>query len=139
MGQYEFLEHTADIKIRAKGKNFADAMEGAFNAIISIINEKKEKREKEEKLIIEVREKFLEDVVVNALEKLITYSEIEKIMPYDVKVISFDEMNNFYSLKAIVFGYKVNEIETPIKAVTYHQLVIKEIENETIIEFIIDI
>ncbi|MEM4295272.1 MAG: archease [Candidatus Anstonellales archaeon] len=139
MGQYEFLEHTADIKIRAKGKNFADAMEGAFKAIISIINEKKEKREKEEKLIIEVREKFLEDVVVNALEKLITYSEIEKIMPYDVKVISFDEMNNFYSLKAIVFGYKVNEIETPIKAVTYHQLVIKEIENETIIEFIIDI
>jgi SHS2 domain-containing protein len=141
MGSFEFLEHTADIKVRAKGKNFADALESALKAVSTLIAESQAKKplsDKEETMLIEVKEKFIQDIVVNSMEKLIVLCEINKLIPSDVKVLSFEE-GNYYYLKAAVFGKKTEEIETFIKAVTYHQLNIKKDEKETVIEVILDI
>jgi SHS2 domain-containing protein len=138
MGSYEFIEHTADMKIRAKGKDFVDAMNAAIQSIIDIINKENEEGS-EEKIKIKVKEKFIEDIVVNTLEKIVILSEINGIVPTKGEVISFASYKNGYELEAVIFGKKKEEVDTIIKAITYHQLKIEQRDNETIIEFIIDI
>ena len=93
----------------------------------------------EEKIKIKIKEKFIEDIVVNTLERIVILSEINGIVPTKGEVISFASYKNGYELEAVIFGKKKEEVDTVIKAITYHQLKIEQKDDETIIEFIIDI
>ncbi|RME79746.1 MAG: archease [Methanobacteriota archaeon] len=136
VGKYTFLEHTADIKIRAEGKSLADAIEGALNGLASVIRGE-DTREDGEELEIDVNEEFLEDAVVMAMEQLLVKCEVEKFSPSQVKVLEVEEQP--YHINAIALGKRVDEVETIVKAITYHQLKIEEKEGKYIIEVVLDI
>jgi SHS2 domain-containing protein len=135
---HEFIEHTADLGFKAYGASveelFVHAAEGFFDALISL----KHVEEKEER-VIEVEAEALDDLMVTWLAELLYLFDTEKL------VFKRFEVNRLKDnqLEAMAWGEVLNparhEIKTGIKAVTYHQLYVKEREGGWETQVIFDI
>lgn len=137
---YEFLEHTADVKFRAYGKNFEEALSNAGKATIALmtdINAIKQKKTKEVK--IESRTK--ESLVYDFLEKLIFLIDTEGFLMKETKKIKVKQKNGTLLLSAVLKGdiAKNYDVHTYIKAVTYSDMLIDEGKKECIIQVVHDI
>lgn len=125
---FEFLEHTADAGMRVWGKSldllFTNAAMGLFEmiAVIDSIDETIS-------IDIEVKADSVEMLFASWLDELIYQHEVEEIFFKRVKILNI----NSKELSARVFGEPSNfdkhVVYTEIKAVTYHQLYVREIEN----------
>ncbi len=159
---YEFLEHTGDVKIRATGSSFREALESAMQALIQLISsneapgldeedeasqkngksglgEKKAQTKKaSQELLLEVETSNIKDLVVMALERLFVMCEIEDVLPRSVKILE-EEHENPYYVRFAVFGEKGKLSDTEIKAITYHQLRVDKTDDGWLIEVVIDI
>lgn len=129
MKKYSFIEHTADIAIRAYGKNLDECFENAALAMFDIISDtKKIKSIGEYK--IELKADNLEQLLVDWLSKLLYLYDSNNFLFCKFKVKLDKEGNN---LKAEVFGEEFDRKRHPIgkeiKAVTYHLLEVNEKEN----------
>jgi SHS2 domain-containing protein len=135
---HEFIEHTADLGLKAYGASveelFVHAAEGFFDALISL----KHVEEKEER-VIEVEAEALDDLIVTWLSELLYLFDTEKLVFKRFKVNRLKDNQ----LEAIAWGEVLDparhEIKTGIKAVTYHQLYVKEKEGGWETQVIFDI
>ncbi|RLB06731.1 MAG: hypothetical protein DRG50_04810 [Deltaproteobacteria bacterium] len=122
---YEFLEHTGDLGIRV----WADRLEGLFCeaawALFDIITDL-EKVEVHLEWEADVEGSGREELMVAWLNELLYLHEVEGLLFRDFAVTEIDEER----LRGVAKGEKYQEgrhiIKTCIKAVTYHQLEIKE-------------
>ncbi|MBD3359669.1 MAG: archease [Candidatus Buchananbacteria bacterium] len=135
MEQYENLEHTADLKIRAFGKDkkevFVNMAKGMFDNMIdneSLLKDQPIKRE------IRIDSVDLQSLLVDFLSELLYLSDTNDEI-YNKFELIFKDLE----LKATIAGYKVEKIKLDIKAVTYNDLVIKEKDNQWIAEVVFDI
>jgi SHS2 domain-containing protein len=136
--KYEFIEHTADLGLKAYGASieelFVHAAEGFFDALMS----PKRVEEREER-VIEVEAEALDDLMVSWLAELLYLFDTEKLVfkGFEVKRLQDNQ------LKAIARGESLDparhEIKTGIKAVTYHQLYVKESQDGWETQVIFDI
>jgi SHS2 domain-containing protein len=135
MKKYQNLEHTADLKIRAFGKTkedvFSNMAVGMFENICdkkAILKDQPVKRE------IKVKANDLPGLLVEFLNELVTLGDIndEVYLKYEVRSIK-DE------IKGRVYGYKVKGLKMEVKAVTYNELKIKEINGKWVAEVVFDI
>lgn len=122
--KYKFLEHKADAKFQAFGKNLNEAFSNAALAMFSImVNTKKiEGRTKKE---IKVKGKDKKSLLYNFLEELLFLLDTEHFLLH--KIEKLEIKNN--ELKAKIIGDKISkkyEILGEVKAVTYNQMEIKE-------------
>ena len=130
MKQYENLEHTADLKIRAFGRTkeevFSNMALGMFETITDpMAIDKSDKVSRE----IEADALDLPALLVDFLSKLLTLSDIGNEI-YDRFEVSFMQTDTeTWWLKANVYGYGVKGFKTEIKAVTYNELKLKEDED----------
>ena len=125
---FEFLEHTADAGLRVWGESvdllFTNAALGLFEmiAVVDSIDETIS-------IDIEVKADSVEMLLASWLDELIYQHEVEEIFFKRVKILSI----NSKELSAHVYGEPSNfdkhVVYTEIKAVTYHQLYVREIEN----------
>ena len=132
--KYEFLSHTADLKIRAYGKDwselFSNMLCGMFESIGPEIVEKKEiKRE------IKISSSDLESLLVDFLSEALYLSDI-----YNEAYFSscFKEISE-KKLSGEICGYKIRSLKEEIKAVTWHELKIKKINSLWQAEVVFDI
>ncbi len=159
---YEFLEHTGDVKIRATGSSFREAIESAMQALIQLISSKEaseasvqesdnevsgkgakkrgiaKAKKASQELLLEVETSNIKDLIVMALERLFIMCEIEDVLPRSVKILE-EEHENPYYVRFAVFGEKGKLSDTEIKAITYHQLRVDKTEGGWLIEVVIDI
>ncbi len=139
-GKYEFLEHTADVKFLAYGKNLEEAFSNAALATFSImtdISKVKEKIKKEIKIHATKKESLLYDF----LEQLVFLMDTEGFILSKVKELIITEKNKIYELKSVIVGDKADhyDVHTAIKAVTYNDMFIKEAKGRVIIQVVHDI
>ena len=138
MKSYELIEHTADIRIKIKGRDLKALFRNAGLAIFQISAERKSKKaEKYKEISIKQKAQTLEELFINWLNELLSLSAVKGLIFEDLKIIEIDTSN----LKAIAFGrdikdYKVN---TEIKAATYHKLSIKKTASGRQAEVILDV
>lgn len=122
MKPYEYLEHTADIGLRAYGKNAKEAFENAALGMFGLITDLDKVKEV---ISFEVSAEAgdREELLVEWLNELIYLFEAEGVLFKRFEIYDWDE--EFY-LKARVFGEKVDlnrhEIALQVKACTYHML-----------------
>ena len=76
MRSYEFLPHTADIKVLARGDTLDEAVMAAADALLASITDIA-KVQDDEVIDITVRQPDLETLLVSALEELLFYHETE--------------------------------------------------------------
>jgi SHS2 domain-containing protein len=140
MKKFEFLEHTADLKIRASGESldevFSNMAKGMFAAIVD-----EESVIKDEAVIqdFEMNSVDLPSLLVDYLSQLITLGDTNNEI-YDYFELGIMQVGNEnWSLKCRATGYKVSGLKLEIKAVTYNELKIKEQDGQWLAEVVFDI
>jgi len=125
MKTYELIEHTADVGIKAYGKNISESFENAAKGMFDIITDKSEiETVGEYKIHLEAQD--LEQLLVDWLSELLFLNSAKNLV-FSFFKVELDEKSN--SLSAHVFGEKYDiskhKIGTEIKAVTYHILEVR--------------
>jgi SHS2 domain-containing protein len=139
---YEYLEHTADIKFLAYGKNPEEVFENAALAMFNVIIDTEKVSEKTEEEI-RLKSPDLESLLVDWLSELLYLFEVEEIIFKKFTVNEIKEEEGEYSITARASGEKYypesHPFETEIKAVTYNHLEVGKVEDGWKAQVVVDI
>jgi len=122
MKQFEILEHTADGKFRAFGKNREEQFSNAVVAVFSFMFESKvaSKIEKE----ININAKDEKALLYKWIEEFLYLLDADSFLPAKVKEIKITKSKSGFSLNAVVLGDASNKYKSvgSVKAVTYAEM-----------------
>jgi SHS2 domain-containing protein len=126
MKRFKFLEHTADVKFQAFGKDIEDVFKNSAFALKETICDEIEVKEKKKK-IIHIKQKDFESLLYSFLEEIIYLLDAENFLISDISKIKIDK----FSLKATIMGDNASEYEftNPVKAVTYNDMFVRTEEE----------
>ena len=138
MKRYELIDHTADVGIRAFGKNleelFRNVAVGMFEMMTDL--EKVAHKVRQE---IRLEEKNVEDLFIRWLQELLYRFSVDRAFYGDFQFTSLTEKK----LSAIIRGEKINDqkhtLQKEVKAVTYHALKVEKTSEGWVGEVIFDI
>ncbi len=141
-GKFEFLEHTADVYIRAHGKTMEEAYENAALAMFEVMTDTdKITQMQEETLEVEAEDQYA--LLYNWLEALLVKFETENMLYSKFQITNWEETDENFKFKAKIWGEKFDPQKHPqrvgVKAVTYHRMVIIRERDRVVLEFILDI
>jgi SHS2 domain-containing protein len=126
MKKYEILEHKADLKIRAFGKDleelFLNTMIGMFESAKYEPAFAEATAGKEIKKEIKVSSLDLPSLLVDFLSEVLYLSEVNKEVYNRIGFKKFSDKR----IEGILLGKKLKRIGVVIKGVTYHDLEIKQ-------------
>lgn len=121
MREYELLEHTADVGIRAYGETLAEAFAHAAKGLFDIMTDNSEIRPVQKIEVSLPAAPSIEQLLVDWLSELVFLNGARNLVfgRFDVKITGT-------ALQATVYGdeYDVKRYRmgTEVKAVTYHML-----------------
>ena len=125
MKKYEILEHKADLKIRAFGKDLKELFE---NAMIGMFEGAKYEGEgRKIKKEIKVSSLDLPSLLVDFLSEVLYLSEINREIYHQIQ---FRKLTN-KNIEGNLFGEKLKTIGVIIRGVTYHSLEIHQKKDKT--------
>ena len=141
-GRFEFLEHTADVYVRAHGRNMEEAYENAALSMFETMTDTtKIAPAKEETIEVEAEDQYA--LLYSWLEALLVKFEIENMLYSKFQITSWKETADTFKIKAKIWGEKYDPKKHPqkvgVKAITYHLMVIIREPDRVILEFILDI
>lgn len=120
--KYEILPHTADLKIKVFGKTkeelFSNALLAMTEALKPEITESKEPAIRD----IVVKSADLETLLVDFLSEILYLVQTNKEIYPEINFKEFSDTK----LKGKIFGKKIERFGEDIKAVTYHNLSVKQ-------------
>jgi SHS2 domain-containing protein len=122
MKKYEILEHKADLKIRVFGKTKEELF---FNTLFAMGESQKAeilKPEKKVKRKIKATSLDLSVLLVDFLSETLYLTQVNREIYNNVKFDKFSDTG----LEGKLTGKKVKRFGEDIKAVTYHELEIKQ-------------
>lgn len=138
MKRFEILDHTADIGVIVHGENLKALFENAGEAFFHLITDLKKVRFQVEKKIV-IRGESLERLMVDWLSELLYLHDVENLLFKEFEVESVGENG----LKAIARGEPfregAHEIKTEVKAVTYHQIEVRQEKGRWRAQIIFDL
>ena len=141
-GRFEFLEHTADVYIRAHGKTMEEAYENAALAMFEVMTDTDKVAQAEEDSVeVEAEDQYA--LLYSWLEALLVKSETLGMLYSKFQITSWEETAENFKIKAKIWGEKFDSQKHPqkvaVKAVTYHRMVVIHEMDRVILEFILDI
>jgi SHS2 domain-containing protein len=141
-GKFEFLEHTADVYVRAHGKTMEEAYENAALSMFETMTDTdKIAPAKEETVEVEAEDQYA--LLYSWLEALLVKFETENMLYSKFQIVSWKETTDIFKIKAKIWGEKFDPKKHPqkvgVKAITYHLMVIIREPDRVILEFILDI
>ncbi len=140
---YKFLEHEADIGIRAWGKSLEEAFASGAAALFDIMVDVK-KVEPKESVDIQCEGTDIPALFVEWLNTLLTQSDINGIIFGDFKNITITPLAySLYKLHAKASGEKLDavrhNIKVEAKAATYHGLKYEIKDGNHYLQCVIDV
>jgi SHS2 domain-containing protein len=141
-GKFEFLEHTADVYVRAHGTTMEEAYGNAALAMFeTMTNSGKIAQTQQETIEVEAEDQYA--LLYNWLEALLIKFDTEGMLFSRFEITDWKETAESFKFKAKVWGEKFDPKKHPqkvgVKAVTYHLMVIIREPERVILEFILDI
>lgn len=141
-GKFEFLEHTADVYIRAYGKTMDEAYANAALALFEVMTDTdKIAQTQQESLEVEAEDQYA--LLYNWLEALLVKFETEGMLYSKFEITDWKETEETFRFKAKIWGEKFDAQKHPqrvgVKAVTYHRMMIIRERDSVTLEFILDI
>lgn len=128
MKSYEYFEATADIGLKAYGKDMNEAFENAGLAIFNIISDTSDIDALRE-IEFEVTSEDEVSLLYDYLEELLFYHEIEFMLFSDFHV----KIDENLHLKAKIIGEEINwdkhERKSEIKAITFHKMEVRKTDH----------
>ena len=141
---YEYFEHQADIGIRGKGTTLAEAFEQAALAMFEIMVEVVKKRpvfqkEEHKKFLLNKQGNNLEEIFVAWLSELLYLFSSEGLIMDKADMQRLDSNCIQAEVLGRIFSPDFYRIKTEIKAVTYHELEVKNIQRGYEAQVIFDV
>ena len=134
MTGFEIMDHTADVGIRATGTTleevFANAARGMFHVISTV------QRNADRTIRFQLDSHDVESLLYNFLSELLYRSEAENLLFTDFDLTIQD---NRLRCEAMGFSRTPCDIDTEIKAVTYHGLKVQRDGEIWIVQVLFDI
>lgn len=128
MKNFEYFEATADIGLKAYGKDMNEAFENASLAIFNIISDTSNIDAVKE-IQFEITSEDEVSLLYDYLEELLFYHEVEFMLFSKFHVEIDDDLH----LKAKIYGEEIDwdkhERKTEIKAITFHKMDVKKTEH----------
>jgi SHS2 domain-containing protein len=128
MKKFEFIEHTADIGLRANGATLAEAFANAALGMFSVMAELGGVREAEIRRVA-VRADDIEGLLFEWLNSLLYYFDVEMLLFKQFDIIEFEEKK----LSALCYGEKYDSsrhsLRMGVKSATYHRLEVDREKN----------
>lgn len=135
----EFIEHTADIAVKLSANSIEELFMVAADSLKQTVFESSKIEENEEKNI-SITENSLEELLVNFLSELNYLFQVKRWVFSSLKKVSIEnlpvrhaELKQKWSLEVTILGEKFDEEKhhpkLEIKAVTFHQMEIKKIDD----------
>ena len=138
MKPYELMDHTADIGVRAFGKDLGELFRNAAVGMFELIADLESVVAKEEKKIA-LAAKGLEDLYILWHQELLFRSAVDRAI---YKEFSFDAITE-KSLQAHIRGeaidFEKHRLKKEVKAATYHGLKVERTKEGWVGEVIFDI
>jgi len=125
MKRFEILDHTADIGIIVHGKNLKALFENAGEAFFHLITDLRKVRRRTERQI-DIGGESLDRLMVDWLSELLYLHDVENLLFKGFKVESVGEDGLRAVVKGEPFQEGVHVIKTGVKAVTYHQIEVRQ-------------
>jgi len=143
---FELVPHTADIQLRVYGKTLKDFFRNALIGMFQAIGPKSSACKKiqgrlvcpdlPEKREIEIISIDLESLLVDFLSEALYLSDINNEAYLDAKIHEVNEKR----IRATVYGVKITGFEVvEVKAVTYHDLEVKQVDGVWQADIVFDI
>lgn len=135
---YRLRDHTADVAIEVWGKDLPELFSEAAVALFSVIGEIGRVEAKEERRI-EAEGQGLEGVLVSWLNELLFIHDVEGMLfsRFGVKEVGDRWLRGW--ARGEVFDPERHVVLTPVKAVTYHGLYVKEEDGLWRAQVILDV
>ena len=140
MNGYSYPEGgpTADLLVEARGKTLDEAFSylalGMFNTITPIegISEKEE-------FSLEANGQDIESLLFNLMDEFLYINDVEFLVPkkIDIKL----DVEKYYASAVCVgerFSSETHQVGVAVKAVTYHMMDIRKVENGWVVRMVFD-
>ena len=138
MPAFEIIDHTADIGIRAFGRDEKTAFENAAAGMFSLITDLEDVEELNE-YPIEVESEDRETLLVEWLNELLYVYESSEVLLRSFRITDMEETR----LRGIALGEPVDRsrhrLKTDIKAATYYMLRVQQTQEDWQAEVIFDV
>lgn len=140
---YAYLDHEADIGIRATGSTLEEAFEQGAKAMLNVMWDIS-KVEERENVQIECEAMDIPELFVEALNEMLSKQGIEELALARLRVDEIKKQpDGRYKLKGAAFGETLNldkhTVKTEVKAATYAGLRYEGKEGKHIVQCILDV
>jgi len=134
--KFKFLEHTADVKFQAFGKDIGKVFIHSATALKESICGKKKVKEIKKK-IINLKRKDFESLLYAFLEEILYLLDAENFLISRIGKIKIEK----FTLKATIMGDDASnyELANPVKAVTYNEMFVKKEKNLWTAQVVLDV
>ena len=132
---YELIEHTADLKIRAYGENLEEVFSNMLKGMLESCRPEVDSQSLLVSHQIQVKSKDLESLLIDFLSEVIYLSDVNNETYFEVEF----EILTDKELRAEIKGRKVKSFQTEIKAATWHDLKIEKKDDLWIATVLFDI
>lgn len=136
---FEFLEHTADLKFRATGETFSDALAEAARALTqAIAGDSKIKPKASKGFTITIHKP--EILVHDFLQELVYIFSTESLLfsEFDLDLKESMGYRLTAKLKGEAYDEKRHNLKQEVKAVTYHDMRVEKTKKGWLIEVVCD-
>ncbi len=125
MKRFEVLDHTADIGLIVRGETLKALFENAGKGFFHLVTDlRKVKRRVERR--VDLKGESLDRLMVDWLSELLYLHDVESLLFREFKVESVGEDGLGAVAKGEPFQEGIHVIKTEVKAVTYHQIEVRQ-------------
>ena len=137
---YEFLDHTADIKFRAYGKTLEEAFVNVARALTELIMGKQE-IDTRKSFPIRVQANDLKSLLYDFIDHLLFLLDADQFIVGQINEMSIKNLGTVWRLEATLEGDKVTEydVDTHVKAATYAEMEIIQNYGQVMIQAVVDL
>ena len=125
-------EHTADVLIRAWGRNLEELFEQAALGVYEVITDTSQVAP-ERRIVVEVEGIDLYNLLYRWIEEFIAYTDSEGLVFSKFNVCSIEDRGDSWHIRSVAWGepfdIERHEHRTIVKAMTYAQMEIKRAED----------
>ncbi len=138
MKQFEIIDISGDVGIRAFGKSIEEAFKNAALGMYSLITDL-EGVKAEKSISISVESNSLEGLLVSWLNELIFHFDAYNFIGKDIVILEMSDRKLKANVKGEEFDTERHERKLLIKAATYHRLKIEKVREIWEADIIFDI
>jgi SHS2 domain-containing protein len=135
---FTILEHPSDLGIEARGVTLQDSFERAAEGMMSVIVDVSTIESRQEKKIsIEAFDK--EQLLVRWLSEILYLYDGQKFLSKEFHIKEFSSKKLIAQVEGEPFDAIKHRSKLDVKAVTYHQLEVRESNNDAYVRVYLDI